>query len=331
MVKIKPVKVRKRDNCYLLYFYSLPGERRRISVGSDFQHAQRLTVKFYDWLLEGKDPEFEFEREKQNHQAQAITLRSYFQIFMQRHGKLQSKNMQEAYHYRFKNIERCPELADVPIGDVSKRIILDYMHARMEQDGVKPATVNKDTSLVKCMLNRATEWDMLDRNPLQGMKLFRESEKRKVYITPDEASQLLAEVPEPIAYIVEFAIYSGFRKENILSLKIEQIRFHDLSSTADVELKIKGGRKETFSLGETAVTVLTRVIGNRSNGYIFINPTTGTRYTSIHKSFNRAVRKLGFQVNGTKLRFHDLRHVFATWLHRQGVSLDVFKRTSGAS
>ena len=34
------------------------------------------------------------------------------------------------------------------------------------------------------------------------------------------------------------------------------------------------------------------------------------------------MRKMGLEVNGTKLRFHDLRHVFATWLHSAGVSLD---------
>jgi len=35
------------------------------------------------------------------------------------------------------------------------------------------------------------------------------------------------------------------------------------------------------------------------------------------------VRRLGITIsNGTKLRIHDLRHVYATWLHREDVSLD---------
>ena len=50
---------------------------------------------------------------------------------------------------------------------------------------------------------------------------------------------------------------------------------------------------------------------------------------NINKTFDRAVRKLGLTVNGTKLRFHDLRHVFGTWLLREGVSLDVLRELLG--
>ena len=39
------------------------------------------------------------------------------------------------------------------------------------------------------------------------------AEKRDVYLTVQQAATLLDELPEPIADIVEFAIYTGFRKE----------------------------------------------------------------------------------------------------------------------
>ena len=68
--------------------------------------------------------------------------------------------------------------------------------------------------------------------------------------------------------------------------------------------------------------MLQRVIDNRKSGYVFLNPITGRHYRSIHKTFDRAVRKVGITVDGTKLRFHDLRHIFATWLHNAGISLD---------
>ena len=102
-----------------------------------------------------------------------------------------------------------------------------------------------------------------------------------------------------------------------------------MTPTGEVNLTVKTGRKELFPLSTAAIEVLKRAIGNRKEGYVFTNPRTGTRYMSIHKTFNRAVRKLGLSVNGTKFRFHDLRHVFATWLHREGVSLDMLRPLMG--
>ena len=109
-------------------------------------------------------------------------------------------------------------------------------------------------------------------------------------------------------------------------LFIIYIRFHDLISAGEVELVLKGGRRELFPLISQAVDVLKRAIGQRTTGYVFINPRTGIRYKSIHKTFNKAVRKLGLTIDdGTKLRFHDLRYVFVTWLHKAGVSLDILR------
>ena len=78
-----------------------------------------------------------------------------------------------------------------------------------------------------------------------------------------------------------------------------------------------------------AVDLLKRVINSRKKGYVFINPRTQTRYYSIHNSFNRAVKSVGLTVSGKKLRFHDLRHVFATWLLRAGVNIEALRELMG--
>ena len=323
MVRIKPVKIIKRGHSYQLYYYNPRGERRRLSVGSDYQQIQRMVVKFNDWLLDGKDPEREIEKAASKEQISAIKFREFFPVFMQRHGATRSRKMQISYEGSFKNICRCPSIADAEIGSLSKSLILDYMHERMKIDGVKAETVNKDAAFLKCMLSKAVEWEILDRNPLKGLKLFKEGGKRDVYFSPQQAMSLISELPDPLANIVEFAIYTGFRKENILSLSIDSVRFHDLTPTGEVELVVKGGRRELFPLGSAAVEVVKQAIGNRTEGYVFINPVTGTRYVCIHKTFDRVVRSLGITIsNGTKLRINDLRHVFATWLHKQGVSLE---------
>ena len=145
----------------------------------------------------------------------------------------------------------------------------------------------------------------------------------------EQAGELLDALPEPVDLIVEFAIYTGFRRENIIGLKIENILFHDLTSTGEVKMIVKGRRTVRLPLSANAVEVLSKAIGERKSGYVFLNPRTGDRYKDIHYTFNRAVYKLGLKVGETKLRFHDLRHVFGTWLMGEGVSLDILRKLLG--
>lgn len=323
MAKLNFVRVVKTQySTYSMHYVNPGGRRRRLSVGPDERLAFRQAEKFEDWLMQGKDPESQVENARLSERAKSLTLNEFFPIFMQRHGSQQSTSMQRLYQERMKAIRRCPELSNAAIGSIRKSLMLDYMHARMKQDKVAPATVNREASMIRCMLSRATEWDVLEHNPLRGMKLFREAEKREVNLTEAQASKLLQSLPEPVARIVEFAIYTGFRKENVLGLRIEDVRFHDGTPTGEARLTVKGRRVETLPLGANAVEVVRKAAAKRESGYVFLNPKTGTRYGCIHATFDRAVRKLGLRVGSTKFRFHDLRHVFASWLHQAGVTLD---------
>ncbi|MFC1554098.1 tyrosine-type recombinase/integrase [candidate division KSB1 bacterium] len=331
MVKIKPVRVIKRNNNYQLDFYNLNGERRRITAGNNLQIAQRMSLRFTDFLIEGKDPEIEIIKQHQKEKAKSITLEEFFPVFFERHGKQRSKSMQNSYQYSFNNISRCPNLLHSSLGSINRGLVLEYMHARIKNDKVTNATVNREAAFMKCMITCAVDWEFLSSNQLYGLKLLPEAEKRDVYVSKDEIKRLLDELSSPVSDIVEFAIYTGFRKENILSLKIENIRFNKNSDFAQVELVVKGNRRKLFGLGSSALDLLKRVIGNRNSGYIFLNLKTGTRFHCIKKSFNQAVKRVGLTVNGTKFRFHDLRHVFATWLHNNGVTLDELRPLMGHS
>ena len=228
----------------------------------------------------------------------------------------------------FKNISRCPALVDAKLGSITKGLVLDYMNLRKDE-GVTSASINREKALITCILTCAVEWDMLSHHPLRGLKSFRESGKRDVEITDEQVAAMIEALPESVGNIVELACYTGFRLENILSLMIADVRFHDLTATGEVYLEVKGGRRILFPLGERAVEVLKRAIRKRDEGYVFINPRSGSRYSSIQTSFNKAVNEVGLTaLDGSKLRFHDLRHVFSNWLHRDA-SLDQLRGLLG--
>ena len=180
MATIHPVQIKQRGESYQLCYYNPAGERRRISAGKDYHHAQRLAVRFEDWLLDGKDPEREIERAREREAARSMTIRELFPLFMQRHGVQRGRSTQKFYNDSMANFCRCPAIADAPIGDIRKSDVIDSMHARMEMDGVKASTVNKDLAFLKCMLAKAVEWDILEYHPLQGIKKFKEDGKRDI-------------------------------------------------------------------------------------------------------------------------------------------------------
>ena len=173
---------------------------------------------------------------------------------------------------------------------------------------------------------------LLTETPLSNMTLLDEGPKRDVGITIDDAIGLIDSLPYPVDCIVELAMLTGLRKENILGLTINSIRFYDTAPGGEIRLYVKGNKLLRHPINEEAVGLLKRIIGDRTGGYVFLSPKTGTRYKSINRTFDIHVRKANLTaLDGSKLRIHDLRHVYATWLAEAGVSLDNIRHLLGHS
>lgn len=302
--------------------YRYRGDRRRKSY-PDREFAETMKDRINYFLSLGKDPEYEMERAERMAERSLKTLAEYVPLFEQRHYPQLSSKTKKAYRNSFANLFRCNEFKNRPISEIDKGLVMDYRNARIEQDGVKNRTVNIEVGHLNCLLNRAVEWGDLERNPLAGLKKLKESGRRDVVLDSSQVKELLNELPQLTRDMLGILLDSGLRKGELLSLRIEEIQFSDLHPMATVNKITKGGKRRNIICGPAAVEILKRVIGKRKEELVFINPETGNQYVSIHKGFNRAVRKLGLTaVDGSKFRIHDARHLIASALRADGMSIE---------
>lgn len=196
---------------------------------------------------------------------------------------------------------------------------------------VKPATVNKELTMIKSMFNRAIEWEVLQgANPAQGVKKLPENNERCRWLTEEEQERLLLHCQGIIRMIVLVALKTGLRWGEIVNLKWQQApmsNYVDFENDTFVihQSLTKNKRSRYVPLAPSVKQALMDFPQHSESGYIFINPKTGKLFDSIKKSFRTAVRKAGI----VDFRFHDLRHVAASQLVRNGTDLYVVQKLLG--
>jgi len=185
------------------------------------------------------------------------------------------------------------------------------------------ATVNRELSTLRHMLNKAVEWGMLENNPFnKGSRLMlKENNHRLRFLTEAEIEALLKACSPHLKPIVETALLTGMRRGELLSLKWEQIRngFIYLTET-------KSGKARQIPINERLAGVLRGVRqGNQlKSPYVFCD-SQGRRFLEVKRSFASACKKAGIEA----FRFHDLRHTFASQLVMRGASLEAVQELLG--
>jgi len=187
------------------------------------------------------------------------------------------------------------------------------------------ARVNRELAVLKHMLNKAVEWGMLDVNPFKrGAKLmYKEDHGRLRFLTYEEADKLLDHCLPHLRPIVETALMTGMRKEEILSLKWDQIR----NGMIYIDGKMaKSGKGRQIPINDRLDEVLQahRQKVQLRSLYVF-SDARGQRFGNVRKSFESACKKAGI----VDFRFHDLRHTFASWMVMAGADLKAVQELLG--
>jgi integrase len=182
------------------------------------------------------------------------------------------------------------------------------------------ATVNRALALLRHLLRLAhEEWEVLDIVP--RVRMEREAEGRLRWLTPEDATRLLAACAESrnddLTDLVEFALFTGMRRGEVLDLTWERVDRARGVVLLDVT---KSGKRRAVPLNSRADAVLARR-GSKSSGLVF-----GTRkWDHFRTAWEGAVARAKL----VDFHFHDLRHTFASWAVQRGASLQEVKDLLG--
>jgi integrase len=185
----------------------------------------------------------------------------------------------------------------------------------------KPGTVNVYLAVLKNILYRAVEWNLLKSNPAVGVKGLKLGDQRSRYLTLDELNRLL-EAVEPTPWLhcyTVLALHTGLRWSDMSRLSWSQNV--DLEHGQLVIRLKKTQRVKTIPLNAAARKAIEAlqalpVIDDR------LFPVS---YSTFYQAFKTAVHSAGIK----DFTGHDLRHSFASHLLMAGSDLATVSRLMG--
>jgi len=196
------------------------------------------------------------------------------------------------------------------------------LHRKKEVSG---STVNRELALLKRMFNLAIDWDLyLGSNPVRKVKFFQEINLGFRTLTGEEEKRFLANATPYIQDIAVFALNTGLRIGEIVSLTWESVDLenHVLSVFAHKTNKIR-----QVPINAETGRVLRFWEMSRKSEFVFYNHETGKPFVDLKAGFALACRKAGIE----GVTWHTLRHTFASRLVNRGVDIVTVQQLLGHS
>lgn len=205
--------------------------------------------------------------------------------------------------------------------DEVSRDRIDQITAARKAQGVSNASVNRMLAVARAVLRKAAnEWEWIERAP--RVRLLPEPKLRVRYLTLEQASVLLRELPPHLAAMARFSLLTGLRQGNVRSLCWSQVDLPGRKLWIHAD-QAKGGRSIAVPLPPDAVAILGEQQGKHPERVFSFR---GKPITQINtKAWRRALKRAGVE----DFRWHDLRHTWASWHAQNGTPQSVLQELGG--
>lgn len=327
-------------------YYVQIGRGQRIRIGPAGTFTLKQAEERAGEIL--RDPEGHAKR-----RGAADTLLEYINDHYEDHALARLKNGAKSVA-RVKAVwktlltKRMTDIADTDINRLrNKRLLAGAAHA----------TVNRDVAALSGVFTHWTENTKGAVHPLVGMRPLDVADDETVrYLTPDESKRLrqaLADrdaaasearnnanewriergyelLPEITGYcdhitpMVILSLNTGLRQGELFSLAWEQVDLQ-LKTITVLASHSKGNTTRVVPLNAEALTVLTTIKPEVAGGLVFKSPVTGGRFNNVKKAWAEVTKAAKLP----DLRWHDLRHDFASQLVMRGAPLFTVQKLLG--
>jgi len=304
----------KRNGTYYVFYKNSQGRRTCISTKSK---SKRDAHKF----LAGLKDEIKKREEEKFHR---IDIQSFSQKFLSYSALRHSYKTGKDYQNTFNQLKKY--LGNVLLNEMSELKISEFLRDRRR---ISVYAAGKDLRYLKCAFNWAIKQNYLLENPCKFIPPFQIPEQQPLFLTQDEFSNLINIIDNStLKDIVIFAVNTGLRRNEILNLEWEQINLEEKFLILNNHTHTtKSKRVRTIPLNQNAFEIIEkRANTNQELVFICNNVPVAPDYTT--KKFKKYVIKAGLN---PKLKFHSLRHTFASWLVQKGISIYQVSKLLGHS
>ena len=273
-------------------------------------------------------------------------LRTWFEVYSK-------PNIREATQDQYTNfLEKhvIPSVGDIPLEKLTslrlQKLYQDLRtHGKVCQNknagsGLSQKTVRNIHMMLHVALEQAVKEDLISKNPTDGCIAPKVEKKEMKVIQPEKiGAYLQAAADRNVLPMFYLELTSGLRRGELLALlwsdlDIDQRTISVNKSVAGRhgELKVSAPKTEhsirKVAIPQQAVELLIQEHAlHPDNPYMFPSPVTGTMYHP--DTAGRLHKKLLKEYGIENVRFHDLRHTFATVALQNGVDIKTLSHMLG--
>lgn len=204
-----------------------------------------------------------------------------------------------------------------PLASITTADVQEFYNQRLAE--TSPSTANRHFSVLRAIINKGILLKLYKgENPCIGVGKQKENPARTNYLSQEEIKEVLLHIPERSRNLVAFAICTGMRRGEILRLDWKDIDW--TNNIIHIYISKSGNKREVPIMPSLRQVLLS--MHPLKTGKVF--PLTEKM---VEYDFRHTLKKLGIQ----NIRFHDLRHTFASHFMMKGGSITDLQRILGHS
>lgn len=260
------------------------------------------------------------------------TFAEYAEDWFRKYCKVNKSESQWAGDMGMIKNHLIPAFGDCPLSELVKRDLLDLRASLKTDKGLSAKTINNIASLARKILETAVDMEFLPNNPFAGVKPLKVPPQPFAYWTIQERERFLSycKREDPLLWeVAVFASHTGMRLGEIQGLPRNALDFERrailVHQAYDHKLRkilpyTKGKKIRQIAMND----VVFGILKDRQ----LLKPTDLVFRKNLRHA-SRSMKKIIEMAGVRKIRFHDLRHTFASCLAMQGVAMQKIQALLG--